>query len=238
MRKIFSIASGILLLACVHSGILAQDKESEKIKGSGNVITRDVSIQPFDELDASGVFELILSQGAKEQLKIEADDNLQSLFEVNSEGSHLRISMKKDVHYNSKKTMKVYLTFRNLKRMDLAMVGNVSSEGKLNFTELEIDNKSVGNVKLDITAQKLDIQNNSVGNFVLSGKVENAVIKHNGVGAIRASDLLVQTMDIEASGVGSAEVNAEKQLKVKDTFLGRVRNRGNATVRKMNKVVI
>ena len=88
MRKIFSIASGILLLACVHNGISAQDKESEKINGSGNVITRDVSIQPFDELDARGVFELILSQGAKEQLKIEADDNLQSLFEVNSEGSH------------------------------------------------------------------------------------------------------------------------------------------------------
>jgi Putative auto-transporter adhesin, head GIN domain len=238
MRKIFSIAAGTLLLACVHTGISAQDKETEKIKGSGSVITRGVSIQPFDELEASGVFELKLFQGTKEQLKIEAEDNLQDLFEVKNEGSHLKISMKKNAHYDTKKTMKVYLTFRNLKSMDLAMVGNVSSDEKLNFTELKIDNKSVGNVKLDLTAQKLNIENNSVGNFTLSGKVENAVIRHNGVGAIRASDLLVQTMDIEALGVGSAEVNAEKQLKVKDSFLGRVRNRGNATVRRMNKVVI
>jgi hypothetical protein len=238
MRKIFSIASGTLLLACVHTGISAQNKQSEKIKGSGNIITRDVSVQPFDELEASGVFELKLFQGSKEQLKIEAEDNLQDLFEVKIEGSHLKISMKKNAHYDTKKTMKVYLTFRNLKSMDLAMVGSVSSDEKLNFTELKIDNKSVGNVKLDLTAQKLNIENNSVGNFTLSGKVDNAVIKHNGVGAIRASDLLVQTMDIEALGVGSAEVNAEKQLKVKDSFLGRVRNRGNATVRRMNKVVI
>ena len=238
MRKIFCIASATLLLACIQTGISAQDKEKEKIKGSGNVVTRDVSIQPFDELEASGVFELKLFQGSKEQLKIEAEDNLQDLFEVKNEGSHLKISMKKNSHYDSKKTMKVYLTFRNLKSMDLAMVGNVSSDEKLNFTELKIDNKSVGNVKLDLTAQKLNLENNSVGNFTLSGKVDNAVIKHNGVGAIRASDLLVQTMDIEALGVGSAEVNAEKQLKVKDSFLGRVRNRGNATVRRMNKVVI
>lgn len=238
MRKIISISSGTLLLACICSVISAQDKETGKIKGSGNVITREVSIKSFDELDASGVFELILFQGTKEQLKIEAEDNLQYLFDVNSDGSHLKISMKKDMHYNTKKTMKVYLTFRNLKSMDLAMVGNVSSDEKLNFTELKIDNNSVGNVRLDLTAQKLDIQNNSVGNFTLSGKVENAVIKHNGVGAIRASDLLVETMDIEALGVGSAEVNAEKQLKVKDSFLGRVRNKGNATVRRMNKVVI
>jgi hypothetical protein len=238
MRKIFSIASGILLLACVNTVASAQDKEKEKVQGSGNVIIREVSIQPFDELEASGVFELKLFQGTKEQLKIEADDNLQDLFEVQNEGSHLKISMKKNAHYNSKKTMKVYLTFRNIKSMDLAMVGNVSSDEKLNFTELKIDNKSVGNVKLDLNAQKLDIANNSVGNFTLSGKVENAVIKHNGVGAIRASDLLVQTMDIEAAGVGSAEVNAEKQLKVKDSFLGRVKNKGNATVRRMNRVVI
>ena len=118
------------------------------------------------------------------------------------------------------------------------MVGSVSSDEKLTFTDLKINNKSVGNIKLDLTAQKLNIENNSVGNFTLSGKVENAVIKHNGVGTIRASDLLVQTMDIETLGVGSAEVNAEKQLKVKDSFLGRVRNRGNATVRRMNRVVI
>ena len=238
MRKIISIASGTLLLACIHTVISAQDKETGKIKGSGNLITREVSIQPFDELEASGVFELKLFQGSKEQLKIEAEDNLQDLFEVKNDGSHLKISMKKETHFNAKKTIKVYLTFRNIRSMNLAMVGSVSSDEKLNFTELEIHNNSVGNIKLDLTAQKLNIENNSVGNFTLSGKVENAVIKHNGVGAIRASDLVVQSMDIEALGVGSAEVNAEKQLKVKDSFLGRVRNRGNATVRRMNKVVI
>jgi hypothetical protein len=38
--------------------------------------------------------------------------------------------------------------------------------------------------------------------------------------------------------VGHAEVNAEKELKVKDSFLGKVTNRGSAPVKKSNKVVI
>jgi hypothetical protein len=43
-------------------------------------------------------------------------------------------------------------------------------------------------------------------------------------------------MNIENTGVGNAEVNAEKDLKVKDSFLGKVKNKGGATVRKMNRV--
>jgi hypothetical protein len=45
-------------------------------------------------------------------------------------------------------------------------------------------------------------------------------------------------MDIENSGVGNAAVNAQKTLKVKDSFLGKVSNKGAATARKMNKVAI
>jgi len=118
------------------------------------------------------------------------------------------------------------------------MVGNVSSEGNLNFGDLSLANKSVGSVDLALNAQRLDIKNKSVGNLKLSGKANNAVIRSNSVGAIKASDLLVQTMDIDNDGVGSAEVNAVKELKVKDSFLGKVKNAGSATAKRINKVVI
>jgi hypothetical protein len=148
------------------------------------------------------------------------------------------VDMKKDSHFNSKKKMTVYITFKNLKSMDLKMVGNVTSTGNLNFGDLSLANKSVGSVDLALSAQKLDINNKSVGNLKLSGKAENAVIRSNSVGAIKASDLLVQTMDIDNDGVGSAEVNAVKELKVKDSFLGKVKNTGSATAKRINKVVI
>ena len=239
MRKVIAIASSLLMTLSVTTASSQNDKGKEpKIEGSGNVVTKDVAIQPFDQLEASGIFNVVLTQGSKESLKIEAEDNLQPLFEVKNVGSNLTVDMKKDSHFNSKKKMTVYITFKNLKSMDLKMVGNVSSEGNLNFGDLSLANKSVGSVDLSLSAQKLDINNKSVGNLKLSGKAQNAVIRSNSVGSIKASDLLVQIMDIDNDGVGSAEVNAVKELKVKDSFLGKVKNAGSATAKRINKVVI
>lgn len=246
MRKIIATIGSVLLLALSITSSSAQgkdkdkqkDKDKPRIEGSGNIVTRDIAVQPFDALSVSGVFSVSLIQGTKEQVKIEADDNLQDLFEVKNEGSVLKISMKKDVNFNAKKKIKLSISFKNLKSMELSMVGNFSSEGNLSFDNLKLDSKSVGAVDLALNVQKLDINNTGVGNLKLSGKADNVVIKNNGVGSLKASDLLVQTMDIENEGVGSAEVNAAKELKVKDSFLGKVTNVGSAPVKRMNKVVI
>jgi hypothetical protein len=45
-------------------------------------------------------------------------------------------------------------------------------------------------------------------------------------------------MEIENTGVGSANVNVEKSLKIKDSFLGKVRNKGNAKMHTKDGVVI
>ena len=239
MSKIISRSALFLLLAVSFTPAFSQnEKDKTKIEGSGHVITKDVPVQSFNQLEASGVFNVSLIQGDKESVKIEAEDNLQQLFEVRNEGSKLIASMKKDSHFNSKKRMTVYVSFKNLKSMDLKMVGNLSSEGNLNFGDLALDNKSVGSVELALSAQKIDIKNKSVGNLKLSGKAENAVIRSNSVGAIKAADLVVQTMDIDNDGVGSAEVNAAKELKVKDSFLGKVKNVSTSNLKRINKVVI
>ena len=230
-----------MLSAFAIAGILstasAQDKQNETIEGNGKLITRDINVQPFDALKANGVYELKLTQGDKESVKIEADENLQELFTVKNDGSQLNIEMKKNLNIKGKLRVKVYVTFRNLESIDLNTVGNVSSD-QLSFTDLTLKNQSVGNVDLNFTANKLDLKNTSVGNVKLKGKAETAILKNSGVGNLRAGDLVVQSMDIDNSGVGNAEVNAEKELKVNDNMLGRVTNKGSAPMRKSNKVVI
>lgn len=216
----------------------AQKTERTRIEGSGNLITKDFPVKSFDELNASGVFQLKLSQGDKEQVKIEAEDNLMELFTVENTGSRLDIHMKKDVDLNTKKRMTVYVTFKNLKSMDLQMVGGTSSEEQLKFSDLKLKNQSVGSVSLDMTLQTLNLENESVGSMKLKGSADNAVIKSNGVGGVNAGEFVVQKMEIENNGVGGATVNAEKELKVSDSFLGKVNNKGNATVKRKNKVVI
>ncbi|MBC7947333.1 MAG: DUF2807 domain-containing protein [Chitinophagaceae bacterium] len=238
MRRIYFSLLAITLLSSLSMLAQENDKNKPKIEGSGNVVTKDIAVQPFDQMTVSGAFSVQLSQGNKEEVKIEADDNLQSYFEVKNEGSKLVISMKKDVNISTKKKMKVFITFRKLKEMDLKTVGDVSSDQTLSFDDLKIGNKSVGSVTLKLNAGKLTIDNKSVGDIKLSGKAENVTIRNKSVGSIKAADFVVQKMDIDNDGIGSAEVNAEKELKVKDSFLGKVTNKGAATASRANKVRI
>lgn len=239
MKKIlFATATGVLL-SLVTVAQNSHDKK-ETIEGNGKLVTRDIPVQSFDAIQAGGVYELKLTQGDKESVSIEADENLQELFTVSNDGSKLVIDTRKLKNKNlkSKNKMRVFVTFKKIKSLEVSTVGNVLSENELNFDRLDLEAKSVGNVTLKLTANELNLDNKSVGNIHLSGKAQNAVVKNKGVGSLEASNFIVQTMDIENSGVGNAEVNAEKTLKVKDSFLGKVKNKGAAPVRSMKKVVI
>ena len=239
-RTLFVLTAGIFLLHVAKAQNNKESNHRETIEGNGKVITRNVPVKSFNELEASGVYELRLTQGEKEEVKIEADENLQELFTVANEGSRLVIDTKKlkDKNLKGKVKMKVYVTFKKLKSMDLGTVGSVNSENQLAFDNLEFNNSSVGNVNLKLNANKINLSNKSVGNVELTGKAQEAVFKNNGVGNLQASEFVVQTMDIDNSGIGNAAVNAQKTLKVKDSFLGKVSNKGASAVRKMNKVSI
>jgi len=232
-----------LLMAICASAAIAQEKT--KIEPSGKIITKDVQVQPFNAIHAEGLYELILSQGDKESVKIEADDNLMDLFSVKNSGNTLEIDMPKlkdkNIDFSNKDDrrslrLKVYVTFKDLKSLDVAVVGNVRSETALKSDAFKLESKNVGNVDLKLTTDKLTVENKGVGNITLSGNVKDADIKNQGVGQFEGEDLLVQTMSIDNTGVGHANVNVAKDLTIKQTFLGKVNNKGNAKTHKMDGV--
>ncbi len=241
MKKII-----FFLLSIFFSATLMAQKDVT-IEPSGNIVTRDVSVQPFELIEASGLYELVLSESEKEAVKIEADDNIQSMFSVSSNGGKLVIEMPqlKNHDINSKNKnerrslkWKVYVTYKKLKRLDVSLVGNVTSSTPLKSDAFEINSKAVGNINLQITTNKLNVTNKGVGNITLKGTATDAIVANAGVGKFDGEELVVQTMDIDNSGIGSADVNVEKNLKIKQSFLGKVRNKGNAKSNEGEGVVI
>src|SRR5437763_13627112 len=99
MRKIMFTAIAGMVFA---NATVAQEKKSETLEGNGKLVTRDVAVQSFDVLKASGIYELKLSQGDKETVKIEADENLQDYFNVHNDGNKLVIDTKKMENKNLK----------------------------------------------------------------------------------------------------------------------------------------
>jgi Putative auto-transporter adhesin, head GIN domain len=235
----------VLSLLGLFCAAIVTAQEKKTIEPSGHIITKDVSVKSFDAIRAKGLYELILSQGNGESVKIEADDNLIDLFSVTNEGSTLVIDMpelkdkninfkNKDDHQSLK--LKVYVNCKNLKSLDVGVIGNVHSETIIKSNAFEIDSKNVGNIDLKLAADKLTVYNKGVGNITLNGSATNAVIKNSGVGELEGKDLVVQTMNIDNSGVGKANVNVQKDLTIKQSFLGKVSNKGAAKTHEMEGV--
>lgn len=238
-------AIGLIMFTVCGLSVFAQERE--KIVPSGNVVSRDVNVQAFDAIEAKGLYELVLSQGDKESVRIEADDNLQSLFSVVNTSGKLVIDMpglrNKNIQFDEKNDkhemrLKVYVTFRKLNSLDIAVIGNVRSVTPIKCEEVKITSKNVGNVNLQLTAEKVTVENKGVGNIELTGKAKEAVVTNNGVGQFDGETFVVQTMDIDNSGVGKANVNVEKNLKVKQSFLGKVTNAGSAKTHVMDGVMM
>ena len=235
----------LLIMMFCSLSLIAQKHGT--VNPSGNIITRDVNVNSFNSVRAEGLYELILTQGDMESVKIEADDNLQDLFKVSNDGSTLVIDMPElknnninfnDENRNHKLNLKVYVTFKQLTGLDVGIIGSVRCTTPLKADAFKIDSKNVGNIELKLAADKLTINNKGVGNITLTGSANNAIITNAGVGKFNGEDLIVQTMDINNSGVGNADVHVEKDLKVKESFLGKVTNSGNAKEHKMDGVEI
>ena len=239
MKKLLtSLAATMLLLQVVY----AQREKKETIEGNGKVVTRDVPVASFSSLQAGGVFQLKLSQGDKESVKLEGEENLLELIEVKNEGSKLIINTdklkNKNVNIKSKRSMVVHVTYKKMNQMELNMIGNVHSATPLTFDNLDLKNSGIGNMEFMLRANAINLTNKGVGNVTLSGTAQKATISNTGVGSLQAGNFAVQTMDLKNSGIGSVEINAVKIIKVSSSGMGSVTNKGAAPLPKKKSTAV
>jgi len=205
------------------------------LKGSGTIVEKNYPVQSFDQLKIEGIFNVHLTQGNSESVRLTIDDNLVPYIDVKNEGNRLVIKWEKDKNKsinNVKSDM--YITFKNLDEINLQHVGKFISSNTLSAKELDIKVNSVGETTLDMNCDKLKINHNGVGSVNLKGKATTATLDCSGVGGLKAFDLIVENLKLQSSGVGSAEVTARKEISITASGVGSVRYRGDAKAVQLN----
>ena len=219
----------IFALTVICSGIFVSCSTflGNGITGNGHVITKDVKIAPFDELDIDGVFNIVLKQGTKESVVIEADENIAKLIQVKSENNVLSVNYKDEVNIRKSTKLNVYITVVNITDIDLNIVGDVSVNNILTQHSLYIDYNGVGDVDLNLNCDNLIFENSSVGDITLSGFVNKFDLDNSGVGDVFAQNLKSKIAIIDNSGVGDVKVFASESINVESSGVGDVFYSGN-----------
>lgn len=195
--------------------------------GDGNVLKETRKVSTFDGIEVSGAFEIILKQAATEEVTVEADANLLPLIRTEVVGGTLMIETRKPIHHVT--VMKVYVTVKDLKRIDVSGAVDINTDGRITVPELTIDASGASDSKMDIAVQKLRLGSSGASKMKFSGSAIEVNMDLSGASDIFAFDMPAESYDLEISGAGNAEINVSKKIRAEISGAGNVKYKGSPT---------
>ncbi|CAN5240921.1 head GIN domain-containing protein [soil metagenome] len=214
---LFSCLVLLLLLSC--------NSNPPYIKGNGQVVSEARNLNSFQELDIHGNYEVYLYRGAKEMVKVEADENIVDYIITEVKDGKLKVFDKESI--KSKNNIKLYITYNKLKRINSGGAANIVSGNSLKSDHLQVKMSGAGLMDLKIEATTLDLNLSGAGLINLSGTVENQNLHISGAGNLDAYRLKSKDCDINLSGIGGAQIFVEDNLNAHLSGVGGIRYKGN-----------
>lgn len=213
----------LLMSACVFT----------VVRGSGEIVSETREVSDFNKVELNGVGTLYITQGDKETLEIEAEDNLLPYIESVVRGNTLFIGFEDDKWtqvVQPTEPIKYYLTLKEISKIELSGAGRIVSE-RLETTELRITSSGAGDIEIDeITAEELVVTLSGAGNCEIGGQVIDQRITISGAGNYSAESLESAATLIQVSGMGTSKVWATEDLDIEISGAGNVRYYGNPHV--------
>jgi hypothetical protein len=199
--------------------------------GNGNIKEDSRTPGNFTGVKSYGFFDVYLSVGSTNSVKIVGEENLLPLIETYIDGGVLKITTKEGYNINSTRDMKIYVTAPSFSIIQSNGSGNLVSETKITGDQkLEISVNGSGDVKMDVNAPSVEASVMGSGNMNLVGETQSLSTNILGSGDMRAMDLKAENVKAKITGSGSAEVFASQKLDVDIIGSGDVRYKGGAQV--------
>jgi hypothetical protein len=220
-----------LLVAILGLVATAQAQEKKTVVGSGNVITEARQVSGFHAVEVSGVGTLVLSQGEKESLRVEADDTVLPYLISEVKDGKLHLHIKNNVSLKDTQPIRYLLTVRNIDTLTLtgATAGEVS---RLKTDRLQLTLTGAGRCKMEAQEiGKLTVLVTGAGEIALNGKADNLNLTMTGASRYAGSDFAVQDAQVKITGASYAVLHSQNSLSVSATGASKVEYRGKPNVK-------
>jgi len=205
--------------------------------GGGERVTAAAPpVGPFTRVALNGYAELLLVQGEREAVTIEATPRASARVRIRSADGKLTIDAVDDRPWwgflagGSPRPPKVTVHFRTLEALDLAGAVKVAA-ASIEADRLAIEASGAATVKVDaLRAQSLRFAGSGAVKGEFAGSLADQSIAIAGAGDYRAAGLASQTAKIAVSGAGRAVVSVAKSLDAEISGAGSIEYIGDPVV--------
>jgi len=214
--KVLTIAT---LLFFVASSTLSMAFTFTDIKKENRKIT------DFDKISMSIPADLYLTQGSKNEVVIEADEDILSKIETEVDGNKLIIRFEKWYNYRGIKSIKVYVTVKEITKLILSGSGDILSKSPIEAEKLGLVISGSGSILLDdLNVTNLYSVISGSGDIRVEGKNTASELEATvtGSGDIYAAGLEFKNADLTITGSGSIKAAVIDELDANITGSGRI----------------
>ncbi len=203
--------------------------ETNSIKGNGNIVSKEIAISNYTEIDAGSMVEVVYEQKTIKEpyLQLNVDENILPLLDIKVENNKLIIRSKDNSNIKPSK-FKIYTNSINLERVRLAGSGEVHLKGEVNSKSLKIDLSGSGDIITDsLYCEQFDMSISGSGTANLKGASNESKFRVAGSGDIHGYNFSVQDLETSVSGSGDIQVTVGTSLKAAVNGSGNINYRGN-----------
>jgi hypothetical protein len=214
--------------------LFTECKKPGCLGNSGNIISIKKSLASFDQLIVNDDINIILKQDSVEEVQIDAPENIQPNITTIISDNILTINNNTDCRWlrNPDKKINLYLSFKDLKRIDYRGSGNITNTDTLRLDALQVEsNTGAGNIELTVnnryTGSYIFKENAEI---ILHGKSESCYSYTNARGKINFKDFIANNMVIEYGGLADTYINVTSTLDAIIYYKGNLFLKGNPAI--------
>ncbi|GHT08866.1 DUF2807 domain-containing protein [Bacteroidia bacterium] len=174
--------------------------------------TVETNLKEFTSINASGVFDIVLTQGNSESLSIEADEELIPYVKYDVSAGVLKLWLKKNELKNIKKP-KAFVTLKELNSLNLSGACSVNGTGVFPSKKCKIDCGGATKVNIQVKTGELLIDLSGASNLQVGVQdAKNVSLDASGASKTNISATSgIKKMNVDASGSSNVKLSGNAE---------------------------
>jgi hypothetical protein len=180
------------------------EKPGDCIKSTGEMVTREIEVTPFETVFVYTGIGLVIKQGPEYKVEVRSGENLIDDIEVKVENNTLTLKDKTTCNWvRDYGQTTAYITAPSLSDIHSKTEQEIRSDGVLSYPIIRLysmdltDGAGTGDFIFEIDNGQLVVLNNNVSRFYISGNTQEALLNfYDGNGRLEAQNLTINVAKV------------------------------------------
>jgi hypothetical protein len=196
------------------------------VNGNRNVVTQvRKTSNKFTGIKVSTGINLHVTQGSKNKVTVEADENLHDIIITEVEDGVLKVYSEKSIW--KAKARKVYVTIKDLTFLKATSGSNVYGKGIIKTDEISISSTSGADIRITVNATSVETNSTSGSDISIAGTTINHASNATSGSSINAYELESKNVLVKATSGADINIYASEKLEANANSGGDIDFKGN-----------